>query len=328
MSSSSSSSSLSILSGFCYGQQLFALRIDDEIRRLALRGQNTAIGFGQEIEIEFETVIELIYYYFSLMKNVPTPGMKLMNLQLAGKPGNSKLLIICILSGYLFKRMKKYGTLSGWQRESRNSIKYKLWKCLKLMEIVSRTLGFANLLSFLYRGFYPSLLYRISGYNVMSETKFTSSLNSVQQYVQTRHVLWQLILSLLVAISTAIDWQDIQSRAQEYASMSLNYISSLSMTQYISRLIERRRGRVINGTSVQVEIPNSSSPETCVACNSLPAENPHTGECGHVFCYLCLQIGLLSTSENASRQRNREDNSYRCPICSQSLKVCNRKIYS
>ena len=29
------------LSGFCYGQQLFALRIDKEIKRLALRSQNT-----------------------------------------------------------------------------------------------------------------------------------------------------------------------------------------------------------------------------------------------------------------------------------------------
>lgn len=28
------------------------------------------VGFGQEIELEYETIIELIYFYFSLMKGM------------------------------------------------------------------------------------------------------------------------------------------------------------------------------------------------------------------------------------------------------------------
>jgi hypothetical protein len=317
---------MSILSGMCFGQQLFALRIDNEIKKLAIRGQNTAtLGFGQEVEIEYETIIELIYYYFSLMSGIPTPGMKLMNLRLTDKPkGNSKLLILCILSSYLFKRIKKYSLLNGWQRESHDSIKYKLWRCLKLMELVTRTLGVANLLSFLYKGFYPSIQYRVAGYNVVSETKFASSLNSVQQYVQARHVLWQLLLSVFVAISTAVDWQDIQDRTQEVATATLNYINSLSATQYLSRLLVRRRGRVLN----PVEVGPSIDSDACVACSASTAECPHVADCGHTFCYLCLQIGLLSATENMNRVRSRGDRldlSYRCPKCSQPLKECNRK---
>lgn len=322
-------SSLSISSG-CYGQQLFALRIDEEIRKLAIRGQTSSMGFGQEIETEYETIIELVYYYFSLMSGIPTPGMKLMNLQLTGKPGNSKLLMLSILLSYLFKRIKKYTLLNGWQREANNSIKHKLWRCLKLIEIVARTLGVVNLLTFLYKGFFPSIYYRIAGYNVMSETKFTSSLNSVQQYVQARHILWQLLLSLLVAVSTAVDWQDIQYRANDLASNTLNYINSFSGIQYLLRMIERRRGRILAGAQQELVDSQLSSPEACVACNSSPAESPHVGECGHPFCYLCLQIGLLSATEsnnnNNVRNRNRVDNSYRCPQCSHPLKICNRKV--
>ena len=260
------------------------------------------------------------------MKNIPTPGMKLMNLRLTDKPkGNSKLLILCILSSYLFKRIKKYSLLQGWQRESRDNIKYKLWRCLKLMEIVTRTLGVANLLNFLYKGFYPSIQYRIAGYNVISETKFATSLNSVQQYVQARHVLWQLLLSVLVAISTAIDWQDVQDRTQELATITLNYISSLSATQYLSQLIERRRGRILNPVLQHVEVPSSAS-DACVSCNASTAECPHIGECGHVHCYICLQIGLLSATESMNRGRSRDrESTYRCPRCSQPLKNCTRK---
>lgn len=203
--------------------------------------------------------------------------MKLLNLQLIDKPkGNYKLLLLCIISAYLFKRIKKYILICGWQRENSSTLKYKLWRCLKLIDIISKTLGFANFLSFLYNGFYPSIQYRIAGYNVMSETKFTSSLNSVQQYVQARQVLWQLLLSLLVATSTAIDWQEMQYRLQMYSSVTLQYIRSLSVTQYISRFIEHRRGRLFNNASNETQTINIL-PDTCVACNSSPPEQPHIG---------------------------------------------------
>ena len=201
--------------------------------------------------------------------------MKLLNLQLIDKPkGNYKLLLLTIISIYLFKRIKKYILVCGWQRENNHTIKHKLWRCLKLIDIISKTLGFANFLSFLYNGFYPSIQYRIAGYNVMSETKFSSSLNSVQQYVQARQVLWQSLLSLLVATSTAIDWQEMQYKIQMYTSVTLQYVRSLSITQYISRLIEHRRGRLLNNNSNETETANIT-PDTCVSCNSSPPEQPH-----------------------------------------------------
>ena len=50
----------------------------------------------------------------------------------------------------------------------------------------------------------------------------------------------------------------------------------------------------------------------CVSCNKSCAQMPYKADCGHTFCYFCLQASLHNNSELL------------CPVCYKQIKGSKR----
>ena len=86
-----------------------------------------------------------------------------------------------------------------------------------------------NLAWFLYRGGYPSLLYRWAGMTLVpttvpsrgaSSTTLTApqpsepGYSAAQLYVKSRQLLWQVLAALLAAGTAAVDWRAVLSQCR------------------------------------------------------------------------------------------------------------------
>ena len=74
-----------------------------------------------------------------------------------------------IISKYIFQRIQKYSLLYNWRVESETSIKYKLYKYMKIFDNISKFFGVANILLYINNGNYPSCLYRAAGISMISQ---------------------------------------------------------------------------------------------------------------------------------------------------------------
>lgn len=64
---------------------------------------------------------------------------------------------------------------------------------------------------------------------------------------------------------------------------------------------------------------NQSINKSCAICNLDPAEMPHTSDCGHLFCYLCL---FAETYDEAGDGHEDTGDRRRCPVCFTPLSGC------
>lgn len=233
-------------------------------------GQNFLVG----LEPELEAALRAYLYHFTLGKANQTIGQQLLQVKYDGENSSSKVKYYyssLILVPWLKQRIT---FLTNFIKTKRVRLAFK--HVMDLLETVYATLDIANLLLFLVKGEYPTLVERIFNLKVISSKNI---IRKISFAYFTRELLWNGFADLFATILPLIP-------AKQFHNFICQFLPSFSNEH--SRSHENRE---------------SGKQETvCLICNEL-AILPHKFGCSHVACYYCIHYTLAAGS-------------YRCPLCS------------
>jgi len=342
------------------GHQLFAQRVDEQLQVLLISAIERALnnvdeGLAERYRPEMEAVVGISYYVLSFMSGRPTPGMQVFRLALLSNQRDfvptvhaehsSSLLAICTLLGmYIFRRLQRTALVRGWQDFPPGSMQHVAWKRLQLLDVIGKCFGMSNTIAFLISGVYPSIVHRIAGYQMVamqmqpqqkidiaaessSSTAVSPTLapgySETQLYVKSRQVMWTTLTSVLAAAAIAADWQEVQTSFRRLSNRIVRTITTSRVGTFVQRFVAARRGTA--NTAAITSSNRTASAFDCVACRN-PAEAPHTPECGHIYCYVCLSLALASLRSSSSSSTSTFSSALvpLCPACDAKITVCLR----
>ena len=320
------------------GKSLFAWRVDEGLLTLfadQLRGCLDAVeeGWSDAAQPEIHFAVAVAYYVLSFrLLGQGTAGMRHFSLVPRG-PAPPALPLVFLAAVYAYQRLKRTSLVERWERAEEGSIRRIVHRKLPLVDLACKVLALGNTIAYLSGGTsYPDLLYSLSLFAVGSVTPASAAapspglrplsfvryhqllLNSLQGVVRTGAFSRGAILWLYRSFERQL------LRARGVASALL--VRTGLRRQPSQQSLERRRLG-----------PGASDPLTCCACGGR-AETPHAPECGHVHCYICLQLGLsaaVSAPSSYSSSPHPADADaaspsamYQCPQCGANVSQCQR----
>ena len=161
--------------------QLDAIYLDNELIS-ALKAQFSRIfrylpyDVLMKYDIEIDSLLQSLLFYFSLYSNRPSPGDLLQNLTLKHELTKKKkyyYFIMIILSPYLWKKWLRFMTDRGYSllnlhnnNNNNNTslsdkLKYKLYQFCNQLSILIRIVSLSHFLYFLYYGKYRTVIERL-----------------------------------------------------------------------------------------------------------------------------------------------------------------------
>ena len=173
---------------------------------------------------------------------------------------------------YLFAKINKHSIEQQWSDLPDTSRRKRLWHALNRLEPYLKLIACVNFLVFLVHGRYRSLWDRLFGLRLVLEKRHV--LRQVNFDYMDQQLVWQGVAQFLafatpfIRLGTAWGWPGLGSWRGTPRALSA--------------------------------VP--AAPETCAIC-AAPMEVPYTAQCGHAFCYYCVQSRMMAHA------------TYRCPMC-------------
>ena len=159
--------------------QLDAIYLDNELVS-ALKNQFSRIfrylpyDVLMKYDIEIDSLLQSLLFYFSLYSNRPSPGDLLQNLTLKYKLTKKKkyyYFVMIIVLPYLWKKWLRFMTDRGYsllnlhnhntETPLSDKLKYKLYQFCNQISILVRVVSLSHFLYFLYFGKYRTLIERL-----------------------------------------------------------------------------------------------------------------------------------------------------------------------
>lgn len=102
------------------GPSLIATAIDDRLKSILCSSvtqifDGYSIGYGEIYKPEINSLIEMVYWYYTHVQHESTPGMKAFQLEFTGRMRRI-LGCVIILSQWLYQRLLKNALLHNWRR--------------------------------------------------------------------------------------------------------------------------------------------------------------------------------------------------------------------
>ncbi|KAI3935048.1 hypothetical protein MKW98_009967 [Papaver atlanticum] len=267
--------------------QVDAARLDIEISGM-LKEQLVKVfnlikpGFLFQYEPELDAFLEFLIWRFSIWVDKPTPGNALMNLRyrdesattMTGKevrtglegPGltMSKKIWYCLATvggQYFWARLQSFSAFRRWGDSEQRSLAHRTWGMVRHLEGFYRAASFINLLIFLYKGWYRSLIERAL------KARLVYGSPNMNRAVSFEYMNRQLV------------WN-------EFSEMLLLLLPLLNSSSIRKILLPFSKDK------------SSGSAEDVTACPICQA-NPTTPflalPCEHRYCYYCLRTRCAAT---------------------------------
>ena len=264
--------------------QLDALLLDEEVQRV-LSGQIASIfkffktNPFEALRLEFEFSIQTMMFLLSIRRNVPSPGNLLQNLHYVpirlSRTQKSVYFLLGVLGPYMWKKWNQKLTIEGWGGEPSDSFKAKAYRFSRTLDTILKALNTVNFLVFLYNGKYRAILDRI--------------LRMQLTYISPR-----------MSRQIAFDFMNQQLVWHSFSEFLLFFLPLINLSR-----VRRWLKSVLSNNFASRDSPSNDN--SCPICQITPITVPVRSNCGHVFCYYCLEGSRLSSSELT------------CPICSASV---------
>lgn len=244
-------------------------------------------GFSSEYKPECLALVDLIFNIFSVCLGSSSPGMKCMGIKLnKTSSGRISRLIFGILTIWIHRRAFKLALSRGWREYPEGHRLKILWNYLHFFDLTGKLLHLLNYIEFLYSGVYPDVLYRMSGYQMFSNSD-KSSITSAFRLVRQREIALQVLSSFAASSSLSLQWLRV-------------------CLYFVSKNIHKMRTKILGYTTLTTTMSSANSrlssvplapnlSHGCGHCSSLPIESPHIAVCGHVFCYYCLSTEIADS---------------------------------
>lgn len=266
--------------------QLDAMLLDKEVYSLVKSQLVKSVkyfghGFVTRMEPEIDALLKYIVLKYTVQKARRSVGQQLLQIKYQDSVSYRKLgryIGVIVLVKWLTER---YGFLTSIVSR-KVSVREAVGRCISVLEIAFQVIHVVNLVVFLYRGLYPTVLERLFGLHHVSSNPNNTRRISYAYF--TRELLWHGFAELLGFILPLIN-------VQYFHNVIKKFVPSLSENQGDSA--QESNVEFVHGT-------------TCVICNKPPVL-PHGFGCQHIACYFCIHSNYAS------------DPSFSCPLCNHQI---------
>lgn len=266
--------------------QLDAMLLDKEVYSLIKSQLLKSVkyighGFVTRMEPEIDAVIKYIVLKYTVQMARRSVGQQLLQAKYQDSVSYRRLgsyINVIVLVNWLKER---YGFLTSLVSR-KDCVKEAVGRCISVVEVAYQVVHIVNLLVFLHKGLYPTILERVFGLQHVSANPNNSRRISYAYF--TRELLWHGFAELLGFILPLINVQYFHNAIKKL-------VPSLSEDQ--------------DDTAQQSDV-NFLHGTTCVICNTLPVL-PHGFGCQHIACYFCIHSSYTS------------DPSFSCPLCNHRI---------
>lgn len=205
-------------------------------------------------------------------------------------------LILSVLVPYIFNKAHRKSMNDDWASQNEGTWQYKLSVVLSKGEVVWQTLSLINHLIFLKNGVYRNAVDRVLQLRLVNDTQRMNKV--VNLSYMNQQVYWSVVFSFVSVVLPL---------------MRLNRLWSFF-----------KSFRTTGGGSVGGD-GAAMGANTCCACGTSPICMPHTGECMHRFCYVCIsgRMGIQGPTRGSAIAQQPEGHmpsdgglaSFNCPVC-------------
>ncbi|RXG72831.1 Peroxisome biogenesis factor 2 [Armadillidium vulgare] len=261
--------------------QIDSKYLDDEIFLILKSTFSSAFQYvGQKyvvtIQPEFETLMKLFLYHYTLGKNGQTIGQQLLQIKYnTDNSSSSKVLkhfYLSLVFASWFKQRIVFITSFFKNEKYKSSIR----NLVDNFETIYQCIDVINLFSFLIHGRFPIILERFLNLKVIPVDQ--DLVRKISYAYFTRELLWNGFTDLLATTLPLIP-------AQKFHTLLVTLLPNISKKE---------------GSTEEVnEVGKSET--LCAVCNEL-AILPQKCGCKHVMCYYCIYSAINLTP-------------FRCPVC-------------
>lgn len=290
--------------------QLDASILDSELLEL-LRDQLLKCFkfFKPEIKDNYEPelllALKLLLFKLTIWDHATTYGAKLQNLKLVDartRPGRIVDISVgqklgygalVIGGGYLWTKLEDYVTRNAHEDE----------RAMKLREVLDRVYlvwcgsSLANFVLFLYSGKYSTLILRLLRMRFVSLSRVM--VRQVNFEFQNRQLVWNALTEFLLFILPTLNFRRLMRRLSHFAVGSSSPALKQEQVGPFAFLPERTCPVCYESSSLQTGIISSTD-----------ITNPYQGECGHIYCYVCLATKIIEA----------QGDGWNCLRCNQLIK--------
>ena len=229
------------------------------------------------LEPEIKTLLKIFLLHFTLQYNGQTVGQALLDIRYDARTSKKRLSLYSTTAIFLTWLKLRQNTILNFI--SIETLREKIWKILHYFEIYLQSLELVNLIVFILKGNYPSVLERLFRLKMVPKS---NSSHSISYSYFTRELLWNGFSDLL--------------------SFVLPLISYDQFHNFIKMLLPSHGKSLENEEEDEEEISLDTYDLHCVVCKEL-ATLPQVYGCKHVTCYYCIFSPLSSKG------------TFQCPLC-------------
>ncbi len=105
------------------GQRLLAYRIDEQLQQLICRQianvfDKLSSGLGGQLKLEIDSIVEAVYYLFSIKRSSPTPGMRAVDLTISGENKSwGSVGLAFLVAKYGVQKLQTISNYQGWREK-------------------------------------------------------------------------------------------------------------------------------------------------------------------------------------------------------------------
>jgi len=300
--------------------KIIAVRVTDALDKLSP-------GLGSEYSLEIEASVDAAILSSTILKNRPTPGMRLNNLMFGSAASRRvekvsfyvKLAyIVCTVMGtWIWSRLKECSEKEQWSCER---IGWKR-KAARLIRVVDRGLSLVialNMIAFLQYGNYRDVLERLLRMRLVPIRERAQ--NPVQFSNQNLQLMSSTLSEMMFFVIPLVNW----TRIRVFTSFATGFV--LRHGTWLVRVIKThvsgyiRSLLLLDSEEEEEEDDNNKVVDEgkqskehkkmmrCAVCGTSSVVMAHRGsQCDHIFCYVCV-YGLVSECTESGI-------SARCPRC-------------
>ncbi|XP_065842159.1 peroxisome biogenesis factor 2-like [Oscarella lobularis] len=249
--------------------QLDASTLDEELLAMFRNQIRKACSlfpgsFFLRIGPEANAILRWIIWKFSFSSGNATPGQQMLNVRYVSSDSSAVSVwqkwaygLVFILGRYIDER----------STDLKSALNFRpLWGTIDIVENLWNVLNTVNVLVFLQRGKYQSLLERIIGLKMVLSQK--QSVRQVGYEFLNRELLWHGFAEFLFFLLPFIN------------------------TRHLKNLVQRNVSFLHLRSNPEVDCTK------CGICEESPPTTPHKAtSCGHVFCYYCITANRVADPE-------------------------------
>lgn len=262
----------------------------------------------EKFEPELIALLDLVMFRYSIFENSATYGAMLQNLRYRNEARHSGGLqstatdapltvfqkvaygLLTVGGKYGFAKLNNTMTNEGWGELTETNIRKKIWKAVQAAEKVYHSLTLVNFLLFLYNGKYRTIVDRLLRMRLVYAQR-TSSRQISFEFLN-RQLVWHAFTEFLLFIVPLINTRKMRSRLKR-----LLLPKSLTAPKAKLGFLPLHICPICHEREFTEDPLKAGAMVGTAASTDTSLNNPYTTNCGHRYCYYCIE-SKLQTEED------------------------------